>query len=163
MADTQAGFAASAAALDSITNAAENHPDLPQSHLHRPANHESAHAWLAKIIPEKHLDNMENRFHMGNYVIDRQTGEKSFEAMSIYVRLGMHLYALEIDLLERKVLWADDIIDCTTVMNRRKLCIGKKPSNSSRTRVRRWVVSMILQKARATSNLLSKASTCKTR
>lgn len=28
---------------------------------------------------------------MGNYVIDRQTGEKSFEAMSIYVRLGMHL------------------------------------------------------------------------
>ena len=100
---------------------------------------------------------------MGNYVIDRQTGEKSFEAMSIYVRLGMHLYALEIDLLERKVLWADDIIDCTTVMNRRKLCIGKKPSNSSRTRVRRWVVSMTLQKARATSNLLSKASTCKTR
>ncbi len=99
MADTQAGFAASAVALDSITNAAENHPDLPQSHLHRPANHESAHAWLSKIIPEKHLDNMENRFHMGNYVIDRQTGEKSFEAMSIYVRLGMHLYAPEIDLL----------------------------------------------------------------
>ena len=28
---------------------------------------------------------------MGNYVIDRQTGEKSFEAMSIYVRVGMHL------------------------------------------------------------------------
>lgn len=28
---------------------------------------------------------------MGNYVIDRKTGEKSFEAMSIYVRLGMHL------------------------------------------------------------------------
>ena len=28
---------------------------------------------------------------MGNYVIDRATGEKSFEAMSIYVRLGMHL------------------------------------------------------------------------
>ena len=99
MADTQAGFAASAAALDSITNAAENHPDLPQSHLHRPANHESAHSWLSKIIPEKRLDDLENRFHMGNYVIDRQTGEKSFEAMSIYVRLGMHLYALEIDLL----------------------------------------------------------------
>ncbi|CAN8102004.1 unnamed protein product [Discula destructiva] len=28
---------------------------------------------------------------MGNYVIDRQTGEKAFESMSIYVRLGMHL------------------------------------------------------------------------
>ena len=28
---------------------------------------------------------------MGNYVIDRQTGQKSFESMSIYVRVGMHL------------------------------------------------------------------------
>lgn len=28
---------------------------------------------------------------MGNYVIDRQTGEKHFEEMSFYVRLGMHL------------------------------------------------------------------------
>lgn len=28
---------------------------------------------------------------MGNYVIDRYTGEKSFEEMSVYVRLGMHL------------------------------------------------------------------------
>lgn len=93
------GFAASAAALDSVTNAAENHPDLPQSHLHRPANHESAHSWLSKIIPEKELDSMENKFHMGNYVIDRETGEKSFEAMSIYVRLGMHLYAPDIDVL----------------------------------------------------------------
>ena len=99
MADTQAGFAASAAALDSITNAAENHSDLPQSHLHRPANHESAHAWLSRIIPEKRLDELETRFHLGNYVIDRETGEKSFEAMSIYVRLGMHLYALDMDLL----------------------------------------------------------------
>ena len=36
---------------------------------------------------------------MGNYVIDRETGEKSFEAMSIYVRLGMHLYAPDINVL----------------------------------------------------------------
>ena len=28
---------------------------------------------------------------MGNYVIDRSTGEKAFEPMSIYVRVGMHL------------------------------------------------------------------------
>jgi phosphatidylserine decarboxylase len=34
---------------------------------------------------------LENKFHLGNYVIDRQTGEKSFEAMSVYVRIGMHL------------------------------------------------------------------------
>ncbi|KAK4692023.1 phosphatidylserine decarboxylase, partial [Lecanoromycetidae sp. Uapishka_2] len=91
MSDTQTSFDASAKALDSLTNAAENHPELPQTHLHRPANHESSHAWLAKVLPASTLDKMETRFHMGNYVIDRKTGEKSFEAMSIYVRLGMHL------------------------------------------------------------------------
>ena len=96
MSDTQAGFDASATALSALTNAAENHPEHPQYNLHRPADHESAHSWLAKVIPPKALNNLENRFHLGNYVIDRQTAEKSFEAMSIYVRLGMHLYELGI-------------------------------------------------------------------
>lgn len=91
MSDSQAGFDASAKALNSITTAAKNHPEAPILHIHRPANHESAHAWLGKILPASTLDNLETRFHMGNDVIDRQTGEKSFEAMSIYVRLGMHL------------------------------------------------------------------------
>jgi len=91
MSDTQDGFDASAKALNSLTSAAENHPQLPQTHLHFPANHETAHAWLSKIIPASALENLETRFHMGNYIIDRKTGEKSFEAMSIYVRLGMHL------------------------------------------------------------------------
>lgn len=96
MSDTQAGFNASAKALNALTNAAENHPEHPRSNLHRPANHELAHSWLAKVIPPAALENLENRFHMGNYVIDRQTGKKSFEAMSLYVRLGMHLYVLSI-------------------------------------------------------------------
>jgi phosphatidylserine decarboxylase len=91
MSDTQAGFKASAKALNALTNAAENHPEHPQSNLHRPANHESAHSWLAKVIPPEALESLENSFHMGNYVIDRQTGKKTFEAMSLYVRLGMHL------------------------------------------------------------------------
>jgi phosphatidylserine decarboxylase len=43
------------------------------------------------MLPASTLDNLESKFHMGNYVIDRQTGQKSFEAMSIYVRVGMHL------------------------------------------------------------------------
>lgn len=30
-------------------------------------------------------------YKLGNYVIDRKTGEKTFESMGIYVRLGMHL------------------------------------------------------------------------
>ena len=91
MSETQVGFDASAKALNSLTTAAENHPEAPIAHLHRPANHESSHTWLSKILPASTLNDLENRFHMGNYVIDRQTGEKSFEAMSIYVRLGMHL------------------------------------------------------------------------
>ena len=89
MSDTQANLDASAKALDSLTNAASFHSDLPESHIHRPANHESSHSWFAKVFPASTLDAFENRFHMGNYVIDRQTGEKSFEAMSIYVRVGI--------------------------------------------------------------------------
>ncbi len=34
---------------------------------------------------------LESSYHLGNYVVDRQTGEKTWEAMSIYVRLGMHM------------------------------------------------------------------------
>jgi len=37
------------------------------------------------------MEEFENAWHMGNYVLDRKTGQKSFEEMSIYVRLGMHL------------------------------------------------------------------------
>lgn len=38
------------------------------------------------------LESFENAWHLGNYVIvDRKSGQKSFEPMSIYVRLGMHL------------------------------------------------------------------------
>lgn len=91
MSESQVNFDASAKALNSLTTAAENHPELPIAHLHRPANHESAHSWLGKILPASTVNDLESKFHMGNYVIDRQTGEKSFEAMSIYVRLGMHL------------------------------------------------------------------------
>ena len=87
MSDTQSGFEASATALESLTNAAAVHPEVPQMHLHRPADQESAHSWISKVFPASVVDNYENKFHMGNYVIDRKTGEKSFEAMSIYVRV----------------------------------------------------------------------------
>lgn len=86
-----AGFNASAAALSGLTSAAQDHEADPQAHMHAPSDAPASHAWLSKIVPPSTLDSLENRFHMGNYVIDRQTGEKSFEAMSLYVRLGMHL------------------------------------------------------------------------
>jgi phosphatidylserine decarboxylase len=85
-----------AAALRDLTDStASNHAADPKETLHQPANHESSHSFLRKHFPSaylmQHLDNLESAYHMGNYVIDRETGIKIFEPMSIYVRLGMHL------------------------------------------------------------------------
>ena len=78
----EVSFAASVAALDHLTNtAAQNHDSDPKSHLHQPAVHETSHSWLSRLFPSSSLEALESSFHMGNYVIDRKTGEKSFEAM----------------------------------------------------------------------------------
>lgn len=88
----QEGFEASAGALNALTTAAEHHGQDPKDTIHRPSSHESSHKWLSKILPASALEGLETRFHMGNYVIvNRTTGEKTFEPMSIYVRVGMHL------------------------------------------------------------------------
>lgn len=87
-----AGLQASAAALDHLTTQAGTDPSNPQKHLHAPSDTSHAHGLLSKFFPSQEtIDAWENRFHMGNYVIDRATGQKSFEAMSVYVRAGMHL------------------------------------------------------------------------
>ena len=89
---SQAGFEADAGALNALTTAAEHHGKDPKDTIHRPSSHEASHKWLSKILPASTLESLENRFHMGNYVItDRATGEKEFEPMSLYVRVGMHL------------------------------------------------------------------------
>lgn len=80
---------ATAAALDQITDQAAG-PEDPKNTLHSPSNHEKSHKWLKRIFPYDSLEAMESAWHMGNYVIDRKTGQKSFEPMSIYVRVGMH-------------------------------------------------------------------------
>ncbi|WVN88892.1 phosphatidylserine decarboxylase [Cryptococcus depauperatus CBS 7841] len=57
-------------------------------HSHGP----QAKAWLTKFFPNKEtLDRLFAMEHMGNYVIDRQTGKRIFETMPLYVRIGMHL------------------------------------------------------------------------
>jgi phosphatidylserine decarboxylase len=86
-----AHVSASATALDSLTSAAQDHPIPPLEHIHAGAAENKSHSWLKKYIPDAVLNEYENYYHMGNYVFDRETGEKSFEQMSIYVRLGMHL------------------------------------------------------------------------
>lgn len=86
----EAGYAASAAALKTLTTAAENKNENPKSHIHMPATQAETHAWLSKLLPPSTVQSIESKYHMGNYVIDRQTGAKAFEPMSIYVRVGMH-------------------------------------------------------------------------
>ncbi|KAH0024627.1 hypothetical protein KCU78_g4995, partial [Aureobasidium melanogenum] len=86
---SDAHFDATAAALDQITNQAAT-PEDPKNTLHSPSDHEKSHSWLKRIFPYDSLEAMESAWHMGNYVIDRKTGQKSFEPMSIYVRVGMH-------------------------------------------------------------------------
>lgn len=89
---TDHGFDATAGALQDLTEQAvvdKNKP--PTSHLHAPSIAPESHAWLSKILPQSTIESVENKFHLGNYVIDRNTGEKTFEAMSMYVRVGMHL------------------------------------------------------------------------
>lgn len=83
-------FDATAEALNHITNRAGDHGKDPKETLHQPSNHEKSHSWLKKIMPYDSLEQMESAWHMGNYVMDRKTHEKTFEPMSIYVRLGMH-------------------------------------------------------------------------
>jgi len=79
------------ALADVVDRARSNHGKDPKQHLHAPSSHQTSHSWLRSLIPYKSVEDFENAWHMGNYIIDRRTGEKSFEEMSIYVRLGMHL------------------------------------------------------------------------
>ncbi|EGN95070.1 hypothetical protein SERLA73DRAFT_95738 [Serpula lacrymans var. lacrymans S7.3] len=45
--------------------------------------------WLKGIVPE--VQSLAAHYHVGNFVIKRETGEKFFESMPIYARIGMHL------------------------------------------------------------------------
>lgn len=85
-------YEATAAALNDVTDqSCSHHYPNPLKTLHKPSNHEESHSWMSKLIPTSALERLEVNWNMGNYVINRHTGEKTFESMSIYVRLGMHL------------------------------------------------------------------------
>jgi hypothetical protein len=60
-----ADFGASAAALTGLTEAAENHPDPPVEHIHAVADHPKTHSWFEKVISEKVLRDVENRWKLG--------------------------------------------------------------------------------------------------
>jgi hypothetical protein len=71
-----------------VDHASANHAADPKEHLHRPATHSVTHSFFDRFLPREHIEAIESRWHLGNYVIDRKTGEKHFEEMNIYVRIG---------------------------------------------------------------------------
>jgi len=67
----------------------------------------SEYLWLSHLIPSDTLHKLFAAEHLGNYVIVRSTGEKIFETMPIYARIGMHLLffgSLQVRLLRWKTL-----------------------------------------------------------
>jgi phosphatidylserine decarboxylase len=88
---TDEGFNASAGALQELTRRAENKNQPPTTHILGSSATQESHSWLSRHLPHSTIQAVENKFHLGNYVVDRATGVKTFEAMSIYVRVGMHL------------------------------------------------------------------------
>jgi phosphatidylserine decarboxylase len=89
---TEEHFNKTSQALDELTTAvSKDHTLSPSRSLHLKSTREEAHGWLSKYFPTSYLDSVEANWNMGNYVLDRTTGEKHFEEMSFYVRMGMHL------------------------------------------------------------------------
>lgn len=82
-----------AEALNHVTDEASNNlRDDPKDNLHKPADEKRTHSWLARFLPStQYIESMEASYHLGNWVRDRRTDEKTWESMSTYVRLGMHL------------------------------------------------------------------------
>lgn len=59
---------ATADIVTTITDKSENHGD-PQDHLHAPANQEKAHSWFRAVFPYDSLEDFENQWHLGNYIV----------------------------------------------------------------------------------------------
>lgn len=73
-------------ALNDITEATADHEQDPKDHLHKAADHETAHSWIGRWLPSwEYIRSMESSYHLGNWVRDRHTNEKTWESMSIYV------------------------------------------------------------------------------
>ncbi|KIJ27069.1 hypothetical protein M422DRAFT_776437 [Sphaerobolus stellatus SS14] len=80
--------------------------DVSQT-IHAPSHAVPSHPWLGKFIPG--LETLASKYHVGNFVVMRGTGEKFFESMPIYARIGMHLLfygKLETELLRRGIVEA---------------------------------------------------------
>lgn len=124
------------AAEQALTTVTENPTpktgDDPKAHLHAPAAKEESHTWFRSIFPYNSLEEFENAWHMGNYVLDRKTGMKSFEEMSIYVRVGvLQILSVQPDCLTMTSL---ECTSCTMAPSKSKRYTGSEPKTCFETK-----------------------------
>ncbi|KAI0712799.1 phosphatidylserine decarboxylase-domain-containing protein [Cerioporus squamosus] len=77
-----------ALALEALLKQSQEQDDVKNS-MHAPMHQLYSLPLVHKLLPG--LEDLATRYHVGNYVIVRATGERIFESMPIYPRLGMHL------------------------------------------------------------------------
>ncbi|EPQ53818.1 hypothetical protein GLOTRDRAFT_78900 [Gloeophyllum trabeum ATCC 11539] len=77
-----------AQALSTIVEHSSKHTDVTQS-IHGPMHLIPSIPWVHKLIPG--IEDLANKYHVGNFVVIRGTDERIFESMPIYARIGMHL------------------------------------------------------------------------
>ncbi|TCD65978.1 hypothetical protein EIP91_001970 [Steccherinum ochraceum] len=74
--------------LGTLVDNSARHADVQHgihAQMHKLRDSEFVH----KLIPG--IEKVASDYHVGNFVVDRQSGEKFFESMPLYPRLGMHL------------------------------------------------------------------------
>jgi phosphatidylserine decarboxylase len=70
-------------ALYAAVDASNEHPDV-QKGIHAQMHKLFGNSLVQRFIPG--LENLANKYHVGNFVLMRGTGEKFFESMPLYPR-----------------------------------------------------------------------------
>ncbi|CCM06055.1 uncharacterized protein FIBRA_08302 [Fibroporia radiculosa] len=79
---------AAAESLNSLVSHSAQHHDVRHG-IHAPLHRIAEIPLVHRMIPG--LEKLASEYHFGNFVVDRATGQRFFESMPIYTRLGMHL------------------------------------------------------------------------
>ncbi|KAI0764292.1 phosphatidylserine decarboxylase-domain-containing protein [Trametes elegans] len=76
------------AALEKLVEHSAEHHDVKNT-IHAPMHMVHNIPFVHNLVPG--IEHVASEYHVGNFVIVRSTGERIFESMPIYPRLGMHL------------------------------------------------------------------------
>ncbi|TKA38964.1 hypothetical protein B0A54_10013 [Friedmanniomyces endolithicus] len=66
---------AASTALDHLTTKAKEADGHTKEHLHAAADADKAHSLFRSVFSSNALQEIENDWHLGNYIIDRNTGK----------------------------------------------------------------------------------------